>query len=264
MADIPIFGAGQIDPAVMGSNGYDQGNSVRLAGGDPKDYWRDLYRQGYSKNPKEGLRNPYQTGNQDQARLEQQRVIQDLQRAAGGDRNSLAQQQLQQGYQGAQSQQSSLGSTMRGQSAGAAQRGIQAGQQGIQRGLAGDQQMLMAQEQQAAQAMLAQLMAQQQGQDISQAQGMAQGQLGAQGLTDAMRQFYLGGAAGMDQLATEQQNQIARAQLGFDDEQRALTNQLINAGAGATAGALGTAGSIWGGNGTQKTATHDPYGSDHG
>jgi hypothetical protein len=178
----------------------------------------------------------FQTGNQDQARLEQDRVIQDLQRAARGDPNSLAQQQLSQGYQNAQSQQSSLGSTMRGQSAGAAMRGIQQGQQGIQRGLAGDQQMLQLQEQQAAQQMLAQLLAQQQGQDITQATGMAQGVNQGNAMNEEMAQFYA--QSGLDAgLNRENRDRDARlAALGINQQYTDLAQSnatnLMNAGAG--------------------------------
>lgn len=250
----PIFGPDQIDS---------QQTSLST---QPNSYWRDYYRQGYNSQGAAPI--AFQTANQDQARTQQNQVIQDLQRAAMGDPNSRAQQQLQQGYGAAQSQQASLGSTMRGQSAGAAMRGIQAGQQGIQRGLAGDQQMLQLQEQQSAQAMLAQLLAQQQGQDISQAQGMAGGVQGSQGLSDAMRQFYLGGGVGMDLAGTERDNQIGRAQAGFNDQQSALTNQLFNAGAGAAAGALGTYGSMGSNSPSHSGSTNDRrsqyYGTDHG
>jgi hypothetical protein len=206
------------------------------------DYWRNFYRQGYN-SPGAALVQ-FQTGNQDQARTQQQQVIQDLQRLAAGDRNSAAQQQLSNAYGSARSQQSSLGSTMRGQNAGAAMRSVQAGQQGINRGLAGDQQMLQLQEQQAAQAMLAQMLAQQHGQDNTQANYMAQGALGSQGLSDAMRQFYLGGGVGMDLAATERQNQIGRAEAGFNDANSALTNQLVNAGVNAAATGLATYGTF--------------------
>lgn len=235
----PIFGPDQIDQN-PGSVSLPSNPASGVAGGYQDDgYWRNFYMQQY------GAQRPgvdFQTGNQDQARLRQQQVIQDLQRAALGDPNSRAQQGLRDAYGSATSQQSSLGSTMRGQSAGAAQRSIAAGQQGIQRGFAGDSQMLQIQEQQAAQQMLAQLLAQQQAQDIAQAQGMAQGTLGSQAQDDALRQFYLGGAGAMDLAATERQNQIGRAQLGFNDAQSALTQRLVNGGlqAGATAaGVLG-------------------------
>lgn len=221
-----------------------------LGSGD--NFWRDYFRQQASVP---GAAISYQTQNQDQARLQQQQVIQALQAQAAGDPNSMAQQQLQQGYANAGAQQSSLGSTMRGQSAGAARRGIQQGQQGIQRGMAGDQQMLMAQEQQAAQAMLAQLLAQQQGQDINQATAMGQGQLATYGMDDAMRQFYMGGSLQQDLAATERQNAIARAKLGYNDAQTALTQGLVNSGINAGATAVAT----YGTSGGNKNANPNRY-----
>jgi hypothetical protein len=190
----------------------------------------------------------FQTANQDQARLQQQQVIQDLQRQAAGDPNSLAQQQLQQGYGAAQAQQSSLGSTMRGQSAGAAMRSVQAGQQGIQRGLAGDQQMLQAQEQQAAQAMLAQLLAQQQGQDITQATGMAQGVNQGGALNEAMKQFYAqqGLELGLGREQRDKERQLTSLGLdqGYANLTKVAADRVVQAGAGlfgnlATSGGSG-------------------------
>jgi hypothetical protein len=213
------------------------------AGGAPNantDYWSQFFTGG----PAAVQMPTFQTANQDQARLEQQRVIQDLQLAARGDPNSRAQQQLQQGYGAAQSQQASLGSTMRGQSAGAAQRGIQAGQQGIQRGFAGDQQMLQVQEQQAAQAMLAQLLAQQQGQDISQATGMAQGVNQGNAMNEAMRQFYAQQGSGLNMEQGQIGAERAAAQRGFDLEGTNTTNRLLRQGAGAVAGVAGTVGGM--------------------
>jgi hypothetical protein len=202
-------------------------------------------------NGPQTFQSEYQTANQDQARLQQERVLQDLQRQASGDPNSLAQQQLQQGYGAAQAQQSSLGSTMRGQSAGAAMRGIQAGQQGIQRGFAGDQQMLQAQEQQAAQAMIAQLLAQQQGQDINQAQGVANASLGASGLNDAMKQFYMSTGVAGDTSALQTINDFNRARYGFDLEaQRAQDDIQRRAIESATTGGF-TALSAFGGGGSK-------------
>ena len=224
-------------PSLIPSIPSDQLNKT----GDTNPYWYNLFKDKFNQ---QRPNIDFQTGNQDQARTQQQQVIQDLQRQAAGDPNSLAQQQLSQGYGAAQAQQSSLGSTMRGQSAGAAARSTMAGQQGIQRGYAGDQQMLQAQEQQAAQAMLAQLLAQQQGQDINQAQGMAGGTLGSQGLSDAMKQFYGGGMLNADLAATERQNQIGRAKVGFEDQMTALTQNLLNQGMQAGATAVGTYGNF--------------------
>lgn len=201
-------------------------------------WWEDFLLRQAGASPMQMPQ--FQTGNQDQARLEQQRVIQALQQQARGDLNSLAQQQLQQGYGQARAQQSSLGSTMRGQGAGAAMRGIQQGQQGIQRGFAGDQQMLMLQEQQAAQAMLAQMLQQQQGQDITQAAGMAGGQLQGDALNQAMQQFYLGhgiqSALGREQLGIKK----FLGDRGMNMQLQGLTDDLVRSGTQAVAAGAGT------------------------
>lgn len=242
MADIPVFGADQIDPL-----SYEGGGAPARLGSRPGtaggrfDWSQFLLRGPAAVSPVQ-----FQTGNQDQARLEQQRVMQMLQAQAAGDPNSQAQQQLANAYGAAQSQQSSLGSTMRGQSAGAAQRGIQQGQQQIQRGLPGDQQMLMLQEQQAAQSMLAQLLAQQQQQDIAQAQGMANTGLSAQQLDEALRQFYAQQGLGFD----IEQGQIGAernaGKLGFDLQGKDITNRFINQGIQAGGTALATGATAYG------------------
>lgn len=246
----PIFGFDQIDP----HSNEGGGAPVSLGMSDPQNgYWYDYFRQ------QAGAPAPtpvFNTTNQDQARTQQQQVIQDLQRQAAGDPNSRAQQQLRQSYANAQSQQSSLGSTMRGQSAGAAMRGIQQGQQGIQRGLIGDQQMLQAQEQQAAQSMLAQILAQQQAQDIAQSQGMANTTLGGNALDDQMRDFYLNGMLGADIGATERQNATARTRLGFNDNMASLRDQLIRSGMQGLATGAATAGNFSSGS-TGHTGVHD-------
>ncbi len=228
------------------------------AGGVPNantNYWSNYFMQG----PASVQMPTFQTGNQDQARTQQQQVIQDLQRLAMGDRNSASQQQLKNAYGAATSQQSSLGSTMRGQGAGAAQRGIRAGQAGINRGLAGDQQMLQLQEQQAAQAMLAQLLAQQQGQDITQAQGMAQGANQAAAMEEAMRQFYAQQGSGLNmeqgQIASERNN----AQMGFDLAGRNTTNRLLRQGVQAGAATIGTIGSVSGQNRNSQQIIDDAF-----
>jgi hypothetical protein len=223
-----------------------------MAGGAPNaatDPWNSFFMAG----PTSVQMPTFQTANQDQARTRQQQVIQDLQRAAMGDPNSRAQQGLREAYGAANSQQSSLGSTMRGQSAGAAMRGVQQGQQGLHRNMVGDQQMLQLQEQQAAQQMLAQLLSQQQGQDIAQAQGMAQGVNQGNAMDEAMRQFYAQQGSGLNQ----EQGQIGMernaAQLGFDLEGRNTTNRLLRQGAGALATAFATGSSQGGGKSSQQT-----------
>ncbi len=203
--------------------------------------WRDFYMSQYGAS-RPGIL--LDTTNQDQARLEQQQVIQALQRQAAGDLNSQAQQQLGQSYGQARAQQSSLGSTMRGQSAGAAMRGIQQGQAGIQRGFAGDQQMLMLQEQQAAQALLAQMLQQQRQQDMGLAEAGAQTALQGRGLDDALRQFYLGGAGQADIAEAQRGADIARAQMGIMDARNAIYQQLGNSLMQGAASGVSTAASL--------------------
>lgn len=250
----PIYGFDQIDPHSREGGGA----PISLGTRTPQNgYWYDYFQQ------QAGVPAPtpvFNTTNQDQARTQQMQVIQDLQRAAVGDPNSMAQRQLRDAYAGAQSQQSSLGSTMRGQSAGAAMRGIQQGQQALQRQLPGDAQMLQIQEQQAAQAMLAQLLAQQQAQDITQAQGMANTTLGGQAIDDQMRDFYLNGMLGADIGATERQNTITRAQLGFQDDMAALRDQMIKNGMQAAGTGISTASNYFGNSGSGHTGTHE-YGT---
>jgi len=231
-----VFGAPK-DPFSVGTvDALGQPVSATQATEAGAKWWEDFY----GKGPNSVDLPTFQTANQDQARLQQQQVIQDLQRQAAGDPNSQAQQQLQQGYGAAQAQQASLGSTMRGQSAGAAMRGVQAGQQGIQRGLAGDQQMLQVQEQQAAQQMLAQMLAQQQGQDITQATGMAQGINQGNGLNQDMQNFYTQNGL-QTSLAREQRGREARlGSMGVDQAYADLATQAANQATQAVAGITGT------------------------
>lgn len=214
--------------------GYYKDPQFSMALTPSSDPWRGLLGQPV------GNRFGALNNTQDQSRLEQQRVIQDLQRQAAGDPNSLAQQQLRQGYGAARAQQSSLGSTMRGQSAGAAMRGVQQGQQGIQRGYAGDQQMLQLQEQQAAQAMLAQLLGQQQQQDIAWATGQADISNQRGGLDAAMQQFLTQTSLGLDKGERDINLDRVRTMLGLDLDQRASDRNALNNVVNATATGLGT------------------------
>lgn len=204
-------------------------------------------------------RSPYApvTNLQDQARLEQQRLIQALQAQAAGDPNSQAQQQLQNAYGQARAQQSSLGSTMRGQSAGAAQRGIQQGQQQIQRALPGDQQMLLLQEQQAAQQMLSQLLDQQRGQDTSWQQGLSGVTNARQALDDFYKQFNVAQEFGLDVGGRDAQMQQILQRLGLDAQNRQASDQafqnMLNAIATASGGAMNMGGGQQGGGGTHSS-----------
>ena len=189
------------------------------------------------------------------ARWYQNQVIQALQRQAAGDMNSQAQQQLRDSFQRARAQQASLGSTMRGQSAGAAMRSIQAGQQGISRGQTGEEQMLKLQEQEAARAMLAQLLAQQQGLDIRQAGIGSDYRLGDASLSD------IGLRGGLSDTFAQMMNQSnyditgrnIRSGLAADDAQR--RGQQIQQGIDTGAGALATLASVWKKQNTQDSGT---------
>lgn len=244
-----------------GGGSYDPHDPMNAApgagvGAQGARHWESFFADG----PASVQMPTFQTANQDQARQQQQQVIQDLQRAAMGDPSSRAQQGLRDAYGGATSQQSSLGSTMRGQDAGAAMRGIQAGQQGIQRGFAGDQQQLQLQEQLAAQQMLAQVLSQQQGQDINQAQGMAQGINQGNAMDEAMRQFYTQGRL---ESGLGRENRVAqgnRAALGIAQGYGDLAQTGINGAVGAGAGLLGTLGTMGNKKSSQQTIDDAFYG----
>ncbi len=206
--------------------------------------WHKYFSNGMSASP---LAMPgFNGGLANNDRIQQQRVIQELQAQASGNMNSQAQQQLGQGYQQARAQQSSLGSSIRGQSAGAAQRGIMQGQQGLQRGFAGDQQMLKLQEQQAAQQALQQMLAQQYGQDISQAGYAGKGALEGRELNELMKQFYTSGAVGMSIADSQYGSDYRRAEAGMDLDEREIRDGQINKLLGASATGLATTASVLG------------------
>lgn len=211
-------------------------NASVLGNGDPT--WNSFFQRasGAPSMQMPGLN----AGLANNDRLQQQRVIQELQAQAAGNMNSQAQQQLGQGYQQARAQQSSLGSSIRGQSAGAAQRGIMQGQQGLQRGFAGDQQMLKLQEQQAAQQALQQLLAQQYGQDVNQANMMTQGNLQGQALNQAMREFYQNSGLDRDLSMGQLRNEELSANAGFDLERGDLTRRNVDRGVNAASTGLAT------------------------
>ena len=240
--------------ADVGQGAKDLANSspTSTPGFDP--YWQNYFTQGAEAQSRAPV--GYDTTLADQARGWQQALMQDLQRQAAGDSNSRAQQSLAQGYGTARAGQSALGSSIRGTGGGAGARAGLLGQGNVQRGYAGDQQMLMLKEQQSAQALLAQQLAQQRAQDLMQAQGGASNVMGNQALDNAMQQFYASGA---------NQGNINRAQgmvsdrstaLGLnlnatdiaDRNRRALEDKAIGAG-GTVAGAI--ASQIGRGSGTR-------------
>lgn len=204
------------------------------------DVWTDLYRKnmfGGGALPLPGM----QLGNQNQAATEQARVLQALQAQAAGSRDTLGQQQLQRGYNQAAAQQRSLGSSIRGTGGGAGLRAGVMGAADTQRGLAGQSEMLKLQEQQAAQAMLAQLLAQQHAQDVGLAGALASGGLANQQLNQDMERFYGSGAVGADIYNYQRAFDLARAQAGYDLEARdaeARRNAQLAQASATAAGAL--------------------------
>lgn len=187
-----------------------------------------------------------QLGNQDQSRLQQAQVIQALQAQAAGSKDTLGQQQLQQGFGQAAAQQRSLGSSIRGAGGGAGLRAGAMGAADTQRGLAGQSEMLRLQEQQAAQAMLAQLLAQQHAQDVGLAGSMASGSLANQQLNQDMERFYsqgmLGQTAGDYQRAFDYEQALLGQNLQARDTEDRFRGQVM----GAAAGAAGTGFSLLG------------------
>lgn len=249
MAD-PIFGFDEIDPGSEEGGGKPVSLSTTNPNAAGDAYWSNYFASNVgATRPPVGL----DLANQDQSRGWQQQLMQGLQRQAAGDLNSNAQQALRQGYTDARAGQSALGSATRGAGGAAGLRQGMMGAGNVQRGFAGDQQMLKLQEQQAAQAMLAQMLAQQRSQDSAQAQAMAANSLGNQNLNNAMTQFYLNGGISNDAGAAQIAAERARASLGFDLEGRALQQQLLQRYGGAAAGASGAAATVWGGGGNQGT-----------
>lgn len=184
------------------------------------------------------------TVNQDQARLEQQRVIQALQEQAAGNYNSQAQRQLQQGFRQAGAQQRALGSSIRGVGGGAGLRGGLTAAADVQRGFAGQREMLKLQEQQAAQAMLAQLLAQQNMQDVDLAGNLASADLNNRRLNQEMEQFYTQGYLGALGSNYQRNFDAERAKLGLDLEAQAAEARRNTQIAQGAATGLATLGSM--------------------
>lgn len=233
----PIFGPDQIDQSP---------NSVSLQTRPGNQFWSNYFAQGAQSVARPPV--AYDSANADASRTWQMQMIQDLQRQAAGDTNSRAQQSLRQGYTDARAGQSAIGSATRGAGGGA---GVRQGMQGagsLQRGYAGDSAMLLNQEQTAAQSMLAQQLAAVRQTDAAQAQGVATNSMGNTSLQDAMDQFYNSQGLGMGLAEAQRGVDIARANAGITDAQRALDKEGRDAAmqaAGTTAGVA----SLWSGRG---------------
>lgn len=203
-------------------------------------FWSNYFAQGAKQGPRAAI--GFDTTNADAARQWQTQMIQDLQQQAAGNPNSRAQQSLAAGYDAARAGQTALGSATRGTGGGAGLRQGAMGAGNVQRSFAGDSAMLMQQEKTAAQALLAQQLAAQRQQDMSQAQGVASNVLGNTSLDDAMRQFYVSGGISTDVANTQLQADAARAAMGFDLEGQQIQSQLNDRLMGAAATGAETAG----------------------
>lgn len=180
------------------------------------------------------------SGDQEQARRMQQQTIQGLFQAARGDRNSFAQQQLQQGFNQARGGVAALGAARRGVGAGQALRGIGAGQANLsmQQGMQSD--MLMAQEKQAAQQQLMQYLEAQRGQDLAMAGINSNQALGTQQIGNSIALGQAGAMAG--NRATGQQTglDMLGIKTGADIRRQENLDRLLMQGIGAGATAAGS------------------------
>lgn len=257
-ANVPTFGFDEIDR---------NPNSVSLSTRPGGDFWSNYFSTGAQAAPRSPV--GLDLANQDAARTWQQQLMQQLHRQAAGDPNSRAQQSLAGAYTQARAGQSALGSSMRGTGGGAGLRAGVMGAGNVQRGFAGDSQMLMLQEQQAAQALLAQQLAAQRQQDAQQAAMMAQNAQQNQSLEDAMRQFYVGGGINNSVAAGQLAGDWRRAQAGFDLEAASINNELLRRGAQSVATGAAAAGRFnWGSGPTHSSGDSDRTSleseSDHG
>ena len=216
-----------------------QGLTQEVNSATPDPYWSNYFRDRAQNTPQ--FQNPYRTGNMEQARLEQQRVIQELQRLANGDMS-----QLNASYDQARGNVAALGGMRRNSGAGATMRNIATQQAGMSAQQAGDAAVLQRQQELAAQQAMQQLYGQMSAQDAAQARGMSDAELAATGLNDAMAQFYLGAGIGTDISNQQLQGDLGRASLGFDLESRDINDRLYQQLMQMGGSAAATASSIYG------------------
>jgi hypothetical protein len=223
---VPIFGANEVDQ---------NPNSVSLpATPGGASFWQNYFSNGATAMPAATV--AFNTTNADAARGWQQQFMQDLQQQAAGNPNSRAQNELKTAYGDARAGQSALGSSARGTGGGAGLRQGVVGAGNVQRGYAGDAATLMLQEQQGAQALLAQQLAATRAQDAAQAQAQAQNTLGNTSLDQMMRQFYESQGLNFGAEQTQLDADRGRARLGMDLEAADTASRFANKGvkAGAT------------------------------
>jgi len=193
----------------------------------------------------------FATANQDQDRAAQNQYIQALHQQAQGDMNSYGQQQLRAGTQMAQGQAAGSAAA-RGNfgGAGAGMRFAGAAQNAIGRQGQDAAQVLKLQEQQAAQALLAQMYAQQHGQDVGLANGLAQTNMQNFGMDSAylrgLSQIGQQGAMNDQQLAIDRMN----TNLGIFNGQDKINAGWRDMAMGAAGAGAATAFNAFGGGGS--------------
>lgn len=197
--------------------------------------WQDFYKQVAGRGAQAPVAgDPRYAQWQQQSRAQQQTVIQDLMRAAAGDPNSYAQQQLRSSMANARGGVAALGGAQRGQGAGSGLRGISATQAGVNAAQGAQSALLMQQEQMAAYNQLVQALQQGRQQDMGYDSMMAQQSLAGQGEADRMYQQMLG--LGINDTVGRTQNQLGygAAKIGVDTAQREMDRNvyqsLLNAG----------------------------------
>ena len=207
-----------------------QGLTQEVNSATPDPYWSNYFRDRAQNTPQ--FQNPYRTGNMEQARLEQQRVIQELQRLAKGDMS-----QLNASYDQARGNVAGLGGMRRNSGAGATMRNVATQQAGMSAQQAGDAAVLQRQQELAAQQAMQQLYGQMRGQDVGFADADFQNQMQSQAMNDALAQMYAQMQGGQGKADQESALNQIRAQLGLDPLYKQLTDSYIGAGTGM----LGTA-----------------------
>lgn len=183
--------------------------------------------------------------NQAGARQYQTQTIQDLLKAARGDPNSYAQQQLRAGMGQARGNVSTLGAAVRGQGAGAAMRGIGATQAGLDMQQQQQSRILQVQEQQAATQALLQALQQQRQQDVGLAGMQAQERLGNTAESDRVFNEYMAAALRDSIGGANNRIGMAGAAAGTALQQQGINSDIANSllgGLTAGAGTLGTMG----------------------
>lgn len=182
--------------------------------------------------------------NQAGARQYQTQTIQDLLKAARGDPNSYAQQQLRAGMGQARGNVSTLGAAVRGQGAGAAMRGIGATQAGLDMQQQQQARILQVQEQQAATQALLQALQQQRGQDVGLAGIQAQERLGNTAESDRVFNDYMAAALRDSIGGSNNRLGMAGAAAGTALQQQGINSAMADSAVGALAAGAGTLSSM--------------------